>query len=1026
MIDSENGRRVFALEISGLIYRYHSTTPPSETNLDDEITSGINYIDRESIVNVGAFSASIDPSGGVGEYTPVSISLSIDRKNDIGDAGIIFGRCGARSISTSAQISQSVERDDSFIRVSSSLTSLTYPRLLHIGSETIRVNQALTSILLTPSGRGVGNTPIQTHSISLDGSSVPEVSTEITTFRGRRVKLFGAHQFADGSTSNYIEIINGIIESTPTIDDGQTVSLSIVPLTALIDTSLSDKISQTRLVNGYHYFDGQYASMLEYATELNGNPLAHIVGLINDSASVTASTYQIFTSTNDRQISGQRGLKLVDFDTSLPKGAPADRYSIDHPRYPRFESGTDYNEKASYPTAITDITSSTYNEFLINADSTLPDTLTANELGENILLPVPRTELKRHSLGNDEIKRFPDVINETLQSDGANDITGFDGAVAKWRLDPDNKIIATKTTGSTLPASVYIWTTQAAWIAHSRDYRRRPRHFDSVGDSLELDTLSRLFYPLDIGENDDPFIDDPRLSDSGLVKKARIDPTAATGQYQLRDIAKGYYQLYESKILVENSLGLPTSATAGVYYFLTVRYYDRRSDSTRDQFFEATHETVATFGGSDIGRLIHLRAGQSLERNRSFGDWRGKERTLIMRGGRFVGERVGVALLKLLQSGGGGEINGSYDVLNVGLNISSSEIDEESFLSVDSTSPFLFSEQYAGDGSDIRSTFESICKLLGAVLVMKRDETTGRSRLALVSIGAERSANTKLNIKEGDWFVDPPPAWDIYEDIITQIEFNYDYDPAEENYKSTVLFNDQEAINRYGGERSKISLSLAGVSSDQFGRGAGDSYDQFLPTAGRLFNLLANPLRLWRGAISTGSSIFLDLGAYIKATSKHLKGYDDSYGVTNGIGMIRSINQQLMNEGCDLEIITTGLNVVAWNSSANVATIDSSTAISVYEDTYSDERSDDISFFNVGNIVDYVPTGDQDNSIIGLTILSIVNNTITFSTPHNITSAAGSIESTTYASASENHRIDAYLANVSNVINSTIEAQKYN
>ena len=193
MINSENGRRVFALEIGGLIYRYHSTTPPLSTSLDSTIASGINYIDRQGILNVGAFSASIDPSGGIGEYSPITITLAIDKRGDVGDPGIIFGRCGARSATTKAQIIESVTRSgvsSASIRIDQDLTSLTYPRLMHISGETVRASSALTTRLIVSGGRGAGNTPIQNHSIGLEGSLVPEVTTEITTFRGRRAKLY--------------------------------------------------------------------------------------------------------------------------------------------------------------------------------------------------------------------------------------------------------------------------------------------------------------------------------------------------------------------------------------------------------------------------------------------------------------------------------------------------------------------------------------------------------------------------------------------------------------------------------------------------------------------------------------------------------------------------------------------------------------------------------------------------------------------------------------------------------------------
>ena len=72
-ITRDNGRRVFALEVGGLLYRYNSGTTPS--GLSSVITSGINYVDVEGIISVSAFSASIDPSGGIGQYEPLPLLL---------------------------------------------------------------------------------------------------------------------------------------------------------------------------------------------------------------------------------------------------------------------------------------------------------------------------------------------------------------------------------------------------------------------------------------------------------------------------------------------------------------------------------------------------------------------------------------------------------------------------------------------------------------------------------------------------------------------------------------------------------------------------------------------------------------------------------------------------------------------------------------------------------------------------------------------------------------------------------------
>jgi len=97
MITSDLGRRVFCLQVAGLPYRYHSINPPSSTNLDANIATGIPYTDAQGIISVGAFNSSIDPSGGLASYSPLSIELSILKDGSASDPGIIFGRVGKRS-----------------------------------------------------------------------------------------------------------------------------------------------------------------------------------------------------------------------------------------------------------------------------------------------------------------------------------------------------------------------------------------------------------------------------------------------------------------------------------------------------------------------------------------------------------------------------------------------------------------------------------------------------------------------------------------------------------------------------------------------------------------------------------------------------------------------------------------------------------------------------------------------------------------------------------------------------------------
>ena len=88
-ITLDQGRRVFALEIAGLEYRYHSINPPASTNLNANLTTGFPYTDIEAIVAVGAFNSEIDPSGGVAQYSALSIELSILKDGLSSDPGIV-------------------------------------------------------------------------------------------------------------------------------------------------------------------------------------------------------------------------------------------------------------------------------------------------------------------------------------------------------------------------------------------------------------------------------------------------------------------------------------------------------------------------------------------------------------------------------------------------------------------------------------------------------------------------------------------------------------------------------------------------------------------------------------------------------------------------------------------------------------------------------------------------------------------------------------------------------------------------
>jgi hypothetical protein len=273
-ITNDNARRVFALQIAGLQYRYHSINPPSSSNLDENLISGVvsPYTDTQAITGVGSFQSSIDPAGGVAQYGAVSLELSILKNGLSSDPGIVFGRVGKRSGGVfRANLEENITFDalPQSIDIDRDLTGLSVPRYMHVGAETFRVS-SFSSSSMTISHRAVGNTQYQSHKLDLRSSSIPYVESEITTFRGRRARLFMASQDAAGNVSDYRCIINGFIESSPYVEEGTTINLSIIPLVALLDGKLSDQNgASTLLMHGKHYFFNNRSSFFEFGSAFN-------------------------------------------------------------------------------------------------------------------------------------------------------------------------------------------------------------------------------------------------------------------------------------------------------------------------------------------------------------------------------------------------------------------------------------------------------------------------------------------------------------------------------------------------------------------------------------------------------------------------------------------------------------------------------------------------------------------------------------------------------------------------------------
>ena len=466
--------------------------------------------------------------------------------------------------------------------------------------------------------------------------------------------------------------------------------------------------------------------------------------------------------------------------------------------------------------------------------------------------------------------------------------------------------------------------------------------------------------------------------------------TETYAEYQIRGVALGWYEYGEKYLLVRDSLGLPASYD-GTLYAIEIKAYGKSFKAM------AKSETAVS-----VGYIIELDQDNVYNRGLpSFGDFLDStEKIEISRGLLIENKPAGQVMLELLESGGGGGINGDYDLHLVGCNISQAFIDEDSFLSNQSASNIRgWQFNLSIDDITARDILEPLLRVMGCAIVM--DRSTFYPRLKLISVGHEADENQPL-ITDDTMLIDSPIYWSVYEDIITQFKFIYD---LQNDQPTERVINNYAATNQLAGETRSEEYKLYGLTSEIVGGArAGDFLQYFRATYARLFRLYGQAIRQWVFSITSGASFNLDIGSSLRVSSDFLKGYSDDYGVSDGVGLIVSMRLSLFGEGCELKLNHYGLSSPTWNASARVDQVINSTTVSIVADQFS---ASDISFFKAGDAVVRYTWGANDTKT-GLTISQINGAQIVFSGSHGAT-AGDIIQPASYTLASTAHKKRAYI-----------------
>lgn len=1005
---SERTRRpVWRLEIAGCIYSFTSRgTWPAVSFTGAH--SGINFTDVACVQAVSPLSSSLDPTSAVVEYDPITITLAADFRapRSLGDPGIVFGAVSDRSATWRGTLLQTAGPADATIYVDTDPTGLSTPRLIYIGQECISVNGTAgdgsggNPWRFTSCVRGCGGTIGQRHARNSQTGSAPRVLTpEKCQWKGARARLLVAHEFvgAGGAISTPIEWMRGFLPHAPR-ESGNGVTVTLAPLTALIDLEVGDADEVIRLRKGYHRFTRGRRSVVQHGQHVEQGGAFRVL-IADDSASGSQSLFANTKSAEEiyditRGDGHPRHGGVVVPGVMAP--AQIEGFS-DVANVPRFEL------PVGHPTA--DVAG--FNMSAINGNFYAVNTA-SGEVKEQALAPF--------DIDDATVVRWPDALYDAFAEWQPADVAGADGAWMDLRLN-----LSDLTTGPHIEAGLNgdQWR-EGAYLLFGREfYNVQPRPKVWPDDTSRTFRVGIALLPFDAFDVADP--------ETGSRDRRILIPagTAGTADPQVVRVAitgaaEAWYGEGEEGLLVEGDVVVPAGGT--LYLEATYEGYglegtpgwtEKRERKVAFQVVSAT-SVADPVTATTIGTYLTLDSSLwEVARIPTFADWPDRQQVEIRRIVEFREQRSATVMLRLLLSDAGEQVTSvAYDVLPYGLGLTPSDVDTLSFQAFgDSAGLRQWSMRYPA-GTKLREVIEPMLLATGSQLAMRRNQA-GQCRLTRVSASLETAVEAAGVITDAEIGA---PTNDLDDATATRYEVLADYDADDEPQRS-VPFVD---VNARQSQRSDetITVELRGARLPTGGNA--EVLPIFQGLIGRLQQQFGQARRRWTMQVDAGAGVLVEVGQTFLVTSRHLRAYGPLRGVEVLPARVVACTVDLEAGIADLVLVHHGHQGTGWAPSLSVESVTSATAVVVAANEYSEtthpitgQPQTDLDGFGVGDIVDAVPIGDDDGAATGLEIVSIdtATRTVTFDGAHGLTAPTlGDIVPTIYDDASEAHQALAYIA----------------
>lgn len=387
----------------------------------------------------------------------------------------------------------------------------------------------------------------------------------------------------------------------------------------------------------------------------------------------------------------------------------------------------------------------------------------------------------------------------------------------------------------------------------------------------------------------------------------------------------------------------------------------------------------------------------------------------------FRGRPPGRILLELVESGTGGQINGTHDVHPYGAGIPAALVDEGSF---DQLQPVSNADAWTDAlpaGAKLSKLANGLLQALGGILALRTSPRDGRCRLTVVPLHPPSVTSALGEVAAGDFLVAAQAEGNPDPRLVNRVKV---LALTRGGVEHPAIFRDNRSINRMSGETRTMEVDLRATQPLTDENSTTEAFTRFRTTAGRIFAALSRPRELWEGTVVAGPMLFAQpAGVYLFTSPRLRSPASAEYGVVREPGRLLSAKIALMGPGAQVSAVAYGLNPQGWGPSCEVVDEDAdgdNVVLTVAENAYSNPAGGDLDIdgFEVGDPVWVEPEGDDDNGLNRVILaLDRATPSMTVEGPSGLSSPHwGGIVPREYDAAAEHHQPYAHLADADGVV----------